>query len=467
MRDKKDNKSTRYLLIIYIFLFLFLALASYLCYFLVVKSDKFVNNAYNPRINAMEKNVIRGEIRASDGTVLAENATNSNNELYRVYPQGKLFSHVVGYTNKGMSGIELYNNSLLLTSHEFIGDRVKNDVAGKKNYGDNLITTLDPSLQKACYDAITTEKGAAIAIEPESGKILAEVSKPSFDPNTISENWDSISNSSDSILLNRATSGLYPPGSTFKIVTALSYLRDGGSMNDTFDCHGSYTEGNYTVHCAHNESHGHQTLKMAFANSCNVAFSKIGLSLSEGILKDTAEDLMFNKKMNLDQHVSKSLFRLGDEESKSTIMATSFGQGQTLVTPMEMCMISATIANEGTMMKPYLVDSIENSNGENVKTTSPTSLKSNVLTLEEVSELKEMMRSVVTNGTARSSFRNATFEAYGKTGTAEFNAAKDTHSWFTGFATDGNKTIAVCVILEDTTSYASNSAYKIMASYFN
>ena len=464
---KKDNKSTRYLLIIYIFLFLFLSMAAYLCYFLLAKSDKFVNNAYNPRMTNLEKNVVRGDIKASDGTVLATTETDEAGNNTRRYPQGEIFSHVVGYTNKGMSGIEMYDNSLLLTSHEFITNRVKNDVSGVKNQGDNLITTLDPALQRTAYNSITTKKGAAVVIDADTGKILAEVSKPSFNPNTISEDWTNLSSGNDSVLLNRATQGLYPPGSTFKIITALSYLRDGGSINDTFDCNGQYTVGNYTVHCAYNESHGHQTLEHAFANSCNVGFSKIGLDLSEGRLRDTAEEFLMNESIKTDQSIAKSRFLLGDREGKAQIMATSFGQGKTLVTPMEMCLISATVANNGTMMKPYLIDRIENASGDIVSTTSPKELR-DIMSSKEVSTMKTLMRSVITQGTARSAFRRATnFEAYGKTGTAEFNSSKDTHSWFTGFGTDGDRTIAVCVILEDTKLYASNSAYQIMSAYFN
>jgi peptidoglycan glycosyltransferase len=134
---------------------------------------------------------------------------------------------------------------------------------------------------------------------------------------------------------------------------------------------------------------------------------------------------------------------------------------------MEMCLISATVANNGTMMKPYLIDRIENASGNIVSTTSPKELR-DIMSSDEVSTMKTLMRSVITQGTARSAFRRATnFEAYGKTGTAEFNSSKDTHSWFTGFGTDGDRTIAVCVILEDTKLYASNSAYQIMSAYFN
>ena len=464
--SKLENKNNRFLLIIYIFLFLFISLTAYLCYFVTVKGEKFANNAYNPRINSLEKNVIRGDILASDGTVLAHTEY-TEGKKQRVYPQGELFSHVVGYTDKGMSGLELNSNKTLLSSHDFIADKVKNDVSGVKNQGDKIITTLDPTLQKVCYDAITTEKGAAVAIDPETGAILAEVSKPSFNPNTIATDWSTVSSGTDSALINRAASGLYPPGSTFKIITALSYLRDGGSVDDTFDCESSYKEGGYTVHCAHNIRHGHQTLKQAFANSCNVSFSKIGLSLGNGILRKTAEEFGFNEKIDTDQNITKSRFLLGDKESKSAIMATSFGQGQTLVTPMQMCLVSATVANDGTMMKPYLIDKVKNSKGDTVKNTYSEELY-NIMSSSEVSTMKDMMRSVCTSGTAKSVFSRVTkYDAYGKTGTAEFNSKGGTHSWFTGFATNGEKTIAIAVILEDTNLHAYTSAEKIFSAYFN
>lgn len=465
MSNQNKKRFQRYLVIIYIFLILFLSLAVYLAYFIAIKSDRYNKSAYNPRNINPEVDVERGKILASDGTVLAENKS-ENGSTVRNYPQGNLYAHVVGHTDRGKGGLELTYNKELLTATSDLGESLTKDLNGEKQVGDNLYTTLDPKLQKACYDAITTEKGAAIVMDAESGAILAEVSKPTYDPNTINKEWNSLSGDSDGPLLNRAVSGLYPPGSTFKIITSLAYLRDGGSMDDTFDCNGSYSVGNYTVHCAGNRKHGHQNLKQAFANSCNVSFSKIGLSLSDGILKNTAEDFLINNNIKTDQNISKSKFVLKDNDSKAAKMATAFGQGETQVTPMEMLLAADAVANGGKMMKPYLVDRIENKDGVTVKETNSEVLNE-VMTSEEASELQEMMRYVVTNGTARSAFSGVRYEAYGKTGTAEFNADKDTHSWFTGFATDGNKKVCLVVLLEDTSLHASKAAQKILTTYFS
>jgi len=465
MTDQNKKRSQRYLVIIYIFLILFMSLAVYLAYFIAIKSDRYNKSAYNPRNIDPEVDVLRGKILASDGTVLAENKSENNTSI-RYYPEGNLYSHVVGHTDRGKGGLELSYNKELLTSTSDLGESLTKDLNGEKKVGDNLYTTLDPKLQKACYDAITTEKGAAIVMDAESGAVLAEVSKPTYDPNKINNDWNSLSGDADGPLLNRAVSGLYPPGSTFKIITTLAYLRDGGKLDDTFDCNGSYSVGNYTVHCAGNRRHGHQTLKQAFGNSCNVSFSKIGLSLSDGILKDTAEDFLINKNIKIDQTISKSKFILKDNDSKAAKMATAFGQGETQVTPMQMLLAADAVANGGKMMKPYLVDRIENKDGVTIKETNSKVLN-DVMTTEEASELQEMMRYVVTNGTARSAFSGVKYEVFGKTGTAEFNAAKDTHSWFTGFATDGNKKVCIVVLLEDTDLHASNAAKKILNTYFN
>ena len=149
----------------------------------------------------------------------------------RTYPYANMFAHVVGYDTNGKSGLESEANFQLLTSHEFFLNQMKNEFKNQKNTGDSVNTTLNADLQSTAYNALGDRRGAVVAIEPSTGKILVEMSRPDFDPNTISQNWDTLVNdSNDSSLLNRATNGAYPPGSTFKVVTALDYFRTKGSL---------------------------------------------------------------------------------------------------------------------------------------------------------------------------------------------------------------------------------------------
>lgn len=463
-----DYKKKGYLFIIYIFFTLFMGLSIYLGYFVFFKSENFINNPYNARIEKKNKIVKRGMIISSDGKKIALSKTIDKNKDIREYPYKDLFCHSIGYMDRGISGLELSCNSILNTSHEMGLYAIEKKVKGKKLIGDNVITTLDTNLQREALNQITTEKGSIIAMDPSTGAILAEVSKPTFDPNNIKENWNSISNNKNSILLNRATQALYPPGSTFKVLTLLSYLKNGGKLEDTFYCQGSYKMGNYIVHCAYNTAHGREDLTHAFSNSCNVAFSQIGLSLEKGLLKDTCEDFFFNKNISTDRNnIKKSVFSLKDNDSKSLIMSTSFGQGKTLVTPFEMCLVASSVCNHGIIMKPYIIDRVENHNGDVVKYTKQKELKK-VMTEDNAKKIEDMMRSVITNGTARSYFRgNKNYTAYGKTGTAEFNNNKNTHSWFIGYAKQGEKQIALAVILENTNKVAASSAEKLFSYYFN
>ena len=229
---KKSNPSVNnreFAVITYCFIGLFLCMMGYFAYFQVVKSEDFINNPYNTRQENFEKSVVRGKILSADGEVLAETKTDEEGNETRSYPHGGLFSHIVGYSTKnyGRSGIESWANFNLLRSNTFFLEKTMDKVTDEKSIGDNVITTLNYSLQNAAYQALGSFDGAIAVMEPATGKILAMVSKPEFDPNTISENWEHIvaDENSESVLVNRASQGLYPPGSTFKVVTALEYIR--------------------------------------------------------------------------------------------------------------------------------------------------------------------------------------------------------------------------------------------------
>ena len=208
---------------------MFLSLVVYLVYFNVIRADSINSNAYNTKQSAKENMIIRGAIYSADGQPLAITNVDAGGNESRVYPYYQTFSHVVGYATNGRSGIESVYNDELLTCSSSILQQIEDSAQNVKVRGDSLYLTLNTSLQRAAYDALGNYgyNGAVVVLEPDTGKILAMVSRPGFDPNTISQDWDIlVSDEANSPLLNRATQGLYPPGSTFKVLTTLAYIRE-------------------------------------------------------------------------------------------------------------------------------------------------------------------------------------------------------------------------------------------------
>ena len=438
--------------ITYLMVALFLGLAVYMGYFLQVSSEDVINNSYNARLDRFSDRIVRGKIMAGDGTVLAETQVDADGNETRVYYYGSVFDHAVGYSAKGKTGIEALANFYLLTSHVNLLEQVGNELSGRKNPGDNVYTTLDAELQQAAYAALGDRKGVVIAMEPDTGKVLAMVSKPGYDPNTLLQDWDWLTDggNGEGQLLNRATQGLYPPGSTFKIVTALEYMREhpGGYRDYQFDCSSVYVNGDYRIKCYHGTAHGHQDFTRSFANSCNGAFSSLGLGLNLGAFRDTAKSLLFNSPLPITGLPYKqSSFQMGPGADTWEILQTSIGQGTTQVTPMHNAMITAAIANGGTLMKPYFLNSVETAGGEEIKKFMPASYGS-LMTAGEAEGLTELMRTVVTEGTG-SAVRTDAYTVAAKTGSAEFETGKETHAWFTGFAPVENPKLVVTVLVEE------------------
>ena len=287
-----------------------------------------------------------------------------------------------------------------------------------------------------------------MAIEPSTGKILVEVSKPDFDPNTIAENWDwLVSDENNSSLLNRATNGAYPPGSTFKVIMALDYFRSKGSFEGySYLCQGSITLDEHTISCYNGTVHGQEDFYSAFASSCNCAFADMGSNMGAASMRKTAEELLFNKKLPLPSY-KKSSFTLEKNSPVPLIMQTAIGQGNTLVSPMHMALITSAIANGGVLMKPYLIDQVKSSDGEVIKTTEPEVYKK-LMTTNEANLLGKLMKKVVESGTA-SALSGRGYTAAGKTGSAEFDENGSSHSWFIGYSNVDNPDIAVAVIVEN------------------
>lgn len=456
-KEKRRNEKNKIankpiMMLTYIFAGLFLMLILYVCKFMIFDRETTIANSYNTRQDKLADKVIRGDVETSDGVVIATNAVNTDGSVTRSYPYGNLFAHVVGFSTYGKSGIELAGNYYLLTSNANIFERMGNTLQEEKNQGDTVVTTLDYNLQTTAYNALGYANGAVIVMEPDTGKILAMVSKPDFDPNNIDAIWESVTsedNSGNSVLLNRATQGLYPPGSTFKVLTALEYMRENNDWESYhFDCQGETIVNNVAIHCYNSRIHGDVSLADSLAYSCNTSFSNIGSHLNMDDFKSLCENFGFNKALPYNGVYNQSSFELNGKSDSSLIPQTSIGQGNTQITPLHNAMIMASIANGGVMMKPYLIDSIENYQGARVRKFTPCSYKK-VMSAQEAATMTELLSGVVEYGTAQALLTDQ-YSVAGKTGTAEYNSEGQSHSWFVGFSNVENPDIVVCVVVEDT-----------------
>lgn len=451
-RVSKKSRNKEFARVTYLFVILFLALMAYIVYFNIVKAKTIVNSPYNERQNAFADRIVRGSITDRNGNVLAETEVAEDGTEIRTYPYGPAFAHVVGYSSEtaGKSGLESVENFELLTSNAFFVQKITNSFKGEKNIGDTVVTTLDADLQQASYDALGSNKGAVIVMEADTGKILAMVSSPTYDPNTVDVDWGYLNTEDNgSPLLNRVTQGAYAPGSTFKIVTTLEFMREDKNYGEYgYECSGEITEDGTTIHCFDSTVHGWEDLRSSFANSCNASFANIGLSLDKSSYRKTAEDLLFNKALPTVLEYSKSSFAVTEKTDSAEIMMTAMGQGKTLVSPYHMALITQAIANGGTLMEPYLVDKVTNYTGSEIRKNVPKSYK-RLMTSAEASQLKEYMEAVVQEGTG-SLLNGDSYTVAGKTGTAEYSMTdgEKTHSWFVGFTNVDNPELVISVIIE-------------------
>ena len=471
-KSRKDNKKTTILASMGIFAVLFMAMSVYLFVFCVTKEEELINNSYNSRQEILLSRNTRGTIFSKDNLVLATTVTDEEGKDTRMYPYGKVFSHIVGYDTKGKMGVEGYANYYLINSNISIAEKVKNDTAGFKNPGDNVYTTLDTRLQKACDSYLNVYQGAIVITEVKTGKILAMVSHPSFDPNEIDIIWDTlIEDKNNSVLLNRVTQGLYPPGSTFKICTALEFYRQNKDsyQNYTYLCNGNIQYNGAGVECYHGTKHGLVDFRESFVKSCNSSFANYGLHLDWTAYEQTMKNLLFNQKLPTGLTTSNSSFTIPDAEDISLVMQTSFGQGKTLMTPLHLNMITAAIANDGILMKPYVVDRVISADGKLIK-EFPQTKYGPLMLREEAAVLQDIMTAAVTEGTY-TKLKNLSYSVAGKTGSAEFSSNKDEcHSWFTGYAPAEDPQIALTLIMEGAGTggdYAVPLARDIFDVYFD
>ncbi|MCM1388301.1 MAG: penicillin-binding transpeptidase domain-containing protein [Bacillus sp. (in: Bacteria)] len=472
-KQKNRKKTSRQIQFVTgVFVCLFLGMMSYTCYYAMTHKQEMIDNNYNSRQEMLKAQNTRGTIYASDGQALAQTVTDEDGKEIREYPFSNMFAHVVGYASNGRFGVEAQSNYYLIQSNAKLSDKVASEVSGVKYPGDSVVTTLNVDLQEVAYQSLGVYRGAIIVSEPSTGKILAMVSKPDFDPNEIEDIWDDLLEDTDSgVLLNRATQGLYPPGSTFKIVTALEYIRENPDtyQNYSYQCGGRFKLGDDVINCYHGTSHGSENFTKSFAKSCNASFANISMTLNRTNYQNTLSDLLFNKELPVMFAYNKSRVIVDESVSDSDVMQASIGQGADQITPLHMNMITCAIANDGVLMKPYLVDYVKNYNGNVMKQFSSDEY-GRLMSGEEAQALKELMAEVVQSGTA-TKLKGLSYTAAGKTGSAEYNSVKtDSHAWFTGFAPVEDPQICVTVIIEGAGSggdFAVPIAKRIFNAYLD
>jgi len=476
--DKSKRKTKRQITTVMLFFVaLFIGMTYYIADYAISNQQTLISNSYNGRQKILAAQNIRGTIYSKDGDVLVSSSVNESGTEVRNYAYGKLFAHVVGYAVNGKMGVEADANYYLINSNAPVSEKASHDANGEKYPGDSVYTTLDVKLQKIAYDALGLYQGAVIVTEPSTGKVLAMVSKPDFDPAQVQYTWDDlISNSESSVLLNRVTQGAYPPGSTFKIITALEYIRENPETynNYHFNCNGSITVGEDTIRCYHGTVHGAVDFTTSFAKSCNSSFVNIGTSLDKDKYGKTLDNLLFNQKLPTRFTTKQSSMIVNNSTEESDMVQLVIGQGISSISPLHLNMITCSIANDGVLMEPYVIDRVENSVGSIIKQYKPSAY-GNLLTEDEALIMQDLMEDVVTEGTGRK-LKDQPYYAAGKTGSAEFGTIKgESHAWFTGYAGLGdpdvnNPDICVTIIIESAGSggdYAVPVAKRIFDAYYS
>jgi peptidoglycan glycosyltransferase len=399
----------------------------------------------NPRHTALALG--RGSILASDGTPLAVTRGTT-----RIYPQGSLVAQVVGYASAryGTTGLEDAFNGVLTAHPESVdpiaqlGQILGGSYAAPR--GADVVTTLDLRVQSALVAGLARYRRAAgVVLDPRTGAVLALASIPSYDPNLLDVRWSSLSHDLASPLLDRSTGGLYPPGSTFKIVTAADALDAGVvTMDSTFSDEGGFTVGNFTVHNDEEEVTGTQRLVGAFALSSNVDFAQIALRIGADRWFEYAARWQLGRGVEFDLPVTHDRVPAATEVSPGVLAQLGFGQASLLVTPMRMALIGATIAHDGTTPRPYLVRRIAAS--ETGLATRPETL-AEPISPETAHEVRDLMVAVVARGTGTAA-RLPNVVVAGKTGTAT-NPHGRSHAWFVAFAPAAAPRVAVAIVVEN------------------
>jgi peptidoglycan glycosyltransferase len=444
----------------YIFALGFVGLVVMMAYWQVYSRDALANNPENGFQTQRAIESPRGLILAGDGeTVLArsERRRGISGPVYeRVYPEGEPFTGVVGYwsTRYGASGIEISNNTDLssVAGDPETLDELINRATGGPQRGNDVVLTLDPDLQRLAYESLAaspTGRGSAMAINPKNGEILALATYPSFDNNNIDENLPELSQDPDAPLINRATQSLYPPGSTFKVITSSAALKAGVLPTDEFFDPGELETPGYTVTNYQGKDFGSITFAEALAFSVNVIFAKLAINeIGAELLAETATDFGFGDPYD-DFTLPVSGSDLGypvDQWVEGNTAQISFGQDRVSSNVFEMGLVTATVANDGNMMDPRIVKEVRSPDGIILDRPSPK-VRNSAIDPATAGTLNEMMQNVITTGDLTEAEIPGVRVA-GKTGTAEAPPLEP-HSWFVSFAPADDPEIAVAVMVEN------------------
>ncbi|WP_406178346.1 peptidoglycan D,D-transpeptidase FtsI family protein [Streptomyces canus] len=439
-----------------------------------VKADSLREDPDNRRVLIARYATPRGDIIVDGKAITGHAETTSGDFKYkRTYKDGAMWAPVTGFVSQsyGATQLESIEDGILTGTDDRLFFRNTLDMlTGKPKEGGNVVTTLSAAAQKAAYNGLKKQggKGAVAAIEPSTGKILALASYPSYDPSTIAggsdadaQAWKKLDkkNNPDDPSLNRALREVYPPGSTFKVVTAAAALENGlyKTADEKTDSPLPWTmtgtrtqlknEGNIPCKNA--------TLRVALQYSCNTVFGKIGADLGNDKMLEEAKKFGFTEEQFTPVRSSAPVF--SDDMNPSQTALSSIGQYNTAATPLQMAMVASAVANNGTLMKPYMVDSLQAPNVDTLEKTEPEKM-SEPLSAENAQILQSMMETVVQKGTGTTAQINGVTVG-GKTGTAQHgeNNSKNPYAWFISYAKVGDSApVAVAVVVQDDNAVREN-----------
>ena len=459
-----------------LFTLLFGLLVGFTSRWTVLEADSLEQSSANRRTLLAEQRVPRGMILARDGrTRIATSERIGSGEaarFQRSYPPGALFSHPVGYSfvQRGRAGLEKSKND------ELTGDRnefssIVDQLSGGVAQGDDLITTLDAKAQRTAVQGLGGRKGSVVAIEPRTGRVRVMVSVPQFDPNDVPERYGSLNSDDENApLLNRATQGRYPPGSTMKVVTAAAAIDSGRFKPDSVLDGGSPREiGGAELENFGGQDYGPITLTEALTNSVNTVWGQVGERLGKATMYEYMQRFGFNREPPLDyppEQLSPSgVFargRLLDEQAGVDIGRVAIGQERLQVAPLQMAMVAATLANDGTLMEPRLADRVVARDGR-VRERFEPAKATEVVKPETARQVGRMMASVVKEGSGTAAALEGVAVA-GKTGTAEVDGRTSNQAWFIAFAPVERPRMAIAVTVERTQGFGGTVAAPIAKS---
>jgi len=415
-----------------------------LAYWQTFRTD-LADDDRNPRVLSAFYDPGRGSILDRDGNTLAETARDGSRQYYDAST-----AHLVGYLDPryGSQGIELaFNEVLSGTAPSGWEGAFRAEFDRSRPVGNDVVLTIDPGVQAAAAGALGARSGAVVAIDPRNGEVLAMVSVPTYDPGALATSGDDLFSDPASPLLNRATQGLYPPGSTFKTVTASGILERGIAKPDTVvTCPGEIVIDGFPISCRNTaQGVGTYPFKQAFTFSVNAIFAQLGVKLGWTGLTDIARRFGFDSRPPFTLETAESQIHGPDADLTTVLLATTaFGQGELLATPFQMAEVAAVIANGGELVQPHLALR-EESDGKSLGNLERATTR-RVISAELAATMRDFMVSVVANGQA-SGVNIPGVTVGGKTGTAEAGDGTS-HAWFIAFAPANDPKVAVAVVVE-------------------